>query len=72
MSTYYGTCEICQMKECGDCNDNGFVDTNFLIKEVKERCSSCICLVVGNEGQWVCDEKQLPCMAISNCPEQNI
>lgn len=69
MSTYYGTCEVCAMDECGNCEDNGTVDINFLSKEVKERCTNCVCLVEGNQGQWMCDEQNLPCMSISTCPE---
>lgn len=69
MSTYYGTCEICENPTCGNCTDNGFTDTNFLTKAVKERCTDCASLVTGDLGEWVCDEAQQPCMAVLDCPE---
>ena len=69
MSTYYGTCEICQMSECGNCKDNGVTDINFLSKKVKERCNDCVCLVSGDNGEWVCDESEQLCMAVVKCPE---
>lgn len=69
MSTFYGTCELCQMSECGSCKDNGFTDTNFLSKAVKERCRDCVCLTTGEHGEWYCDEAEQPCMAMKDCPE---
>lgn len=69
MSTVYGTCELCQMNECGSCEDNGFTDTNFLSRAVRERCGDCACLTTGEHGEWYCDEASQPCMSVKDCPE---
>lgn len=35
----------------------------------KEQCQDCVCLVVGDNGEWVCDECQKPCSDVKRCPE---
>lgn len=32
-------------------------------------CANCICLVEGNNGEWICDEVGKPIEKIENCPE---
>jgi hypothetical protein len=35
----------------------------------KERCRDCICLVQGDNGEWICDEKQMEINSVERCPE---
>lgn len=35
----------------------------------KEYCSNCICLVEGDNGEWICDECQKAVEEITECPE---
>jgi hypothetical protein len=74
MSTYYGMCERCAVKEASTCNrcvDTGSLMTNYLDDETKERCSDCFALTEGENGEWVCDEVGKPCMMVKECPEQS-
>lgn len=36
-----------------------------------EFCRDCVCLVADNEGNWICDELQIPCEIVDICPEDN-
>ena len=36
----------------------------------REFCRNCICLVTGNDGEWICDEVQKEVEDIMECPEQ--
>ena len=33
-------------------------------------CQDCVCLVAGDNGEWVCDEMNKPIEEVENCPEQ--
>lgn len=35
----------------------------------KEYCQDCVCLVEGDNGEWVCDECQKPIDEVEYCPE---
>ncbi len=35
---------------------------------VRERCRDCVALVEEN-GIWVCDERERPCIEVTVCPE---
>lgn len=35
---------------------------------VRDRCESCVALVEEN-GEWICDERELPCRKVITCPE---
>ena len=35
----------------------------------KEQCQDCVCLVAGDNGEWICDECQTPCEDVKRCPE---
>ena len=37
-----------------------------------ERCSDCICLVEGENGEWICDEYEERCDAIDKCGEWDL
>lgn len=34
-----------------------------------ERCRDCICLVAGDNGEWICDECGRCCSEVEDCPE---
>ena len=34
---------------------------------VRDRCESCVALVEEN-GEWICDERELPCRKVITCP----
>ena len=35
----------------------------------REFCENCICLVEGDNGEWVCDECQQTVEEVAECPE---
>ena len=35
----------------------------------KKICADCPCLVAGGNGEWICDEAEMPCECVVNCPE---
>lgn len=35
----------------------------------REFCENCVCLVEGNNKEWVCDECQKPVEQVEECPE---
>ena len=35
----------------------------------KEYCKDCVCLIEGNNEEWVCDEKGVEISKIKRCPE---
>lgn len=35
----------------------------------REFCANCICLVEGDNGEWVCDECQKTVEEVTECPE---
>lgn len=39
------------------------------MKNYKEMCADCFCLVAGDNGEWICDEAEKPCEDVVNCPE---
>lgn len=39
------------------------------MKNYKEMCADCSCLVAGDNNEWICDEAEKPCKDVVNCPE---
>ena len=39
------------------------------MKNYKEMCADCACLVAGDNNEWICDEAEKPCKDVVNCPE---
>ena len=37
----------------------------------REHCADCVCLVAGENGEWICDECQKPVEEVEHCPESN-
>lgn len=35
----------------------------------KCNCENCVCLVEGNNGEWICDEVNKPIEEVKHCPE---
>ena len=35
----------------------------------RESCADCVCLVEGDNGEWICDECGKEVETINNCPE---
>ncbi len=35
----------------------------------RERCQDCVCLVGGDNGEWICDQFEAECEDIEDCPE---
>ena len=35
----------------------------------REFCTDCVCLVEGDNGEWICDECQMPVEEVEKCPE---
>lgn len=40
-----------------------------MLTKKQQRCQDCICLVGGDNGEWICDELESLCEDIENCPE---
>ena len=65
--------EICPA--CGtveallDASSHGAFDETDAKDAAKERCTDCACLVEGNSGEWICDEKQMDIHDVKDCPE---
>ena len=36
----------------------------------REDCKDCVCLVCGNNNEWICDEKEKMVEDIIECPEK--
>ena len=37
----------------------------------KNRCANCVCLVENDDKDWYCDEVQIKCILIDECPYEN-
>lgn len=35
---------------------------------MKERCRNCVCLIEDDDQDWYCDEMQIKCILIDECP----
>lgn len=37
----------------------------------REYCAHCICLVEGEEGEWICDELEVSIEDVEECPNED-
>jgi len=37
----------------------------------QEVCKDCMCLISDDKSTWICDELDIPCQDIVECPEQS-
>lgn len=38
---------------------------------MKDRCKNCVCLIEDDDKDWYCDEVQVKCILIDECPYEN-